>query len=334
MSAQLRRLVSAMLLGVALYGAAIAYTGFHAIGDSLGTFRWTAFGTAVALASANYLIRFVRWQYYLRKLDVRGVAASDSLLVFLSGFVLTMTPGKVGEVFKSAVLGQTHGVPVARTAPIVVAERLTDLIGVVALILCGSAGFTSGLPWAVAGAAAVTIGLLLILWERPSNALLLWLEQNGRFSKIAPKLREAVESLRILASPSALLWPMMLSVVAWACEGVALWVVVQGFHTSAPLLLSVFFYETASLAGALIPVPGGLGVVETMLREQLVRLGGVPASVATSSMILVRFATLWWAVAVGFAALGMLRRRYSVLRGTADSPASVPASSGSMVDGQ
>jgi uncharacterized membrane protein YbhN (UPF0104 family) len=96
----------------------------------------------------------------------------------------------------------------------------------------------------------------------------------------------------------------------------------------------VFFYETASLAGALIPVPGGLGVVETMLREQLVRLGGVPAGVATSSMILVRFATLWWAVAVGFAALGMLRRRYAVLRGTADSAVSVPASSGSMADGQ
>jgi uncharacterized membrane protein YbhN (UPF0104 family) len=78
----------------------------------------------------------------------------------------------------------------------------------------------------------------------------------------------------------------------------------------------VFFYETASLAGALIPVPGGLGVVETMLREQLVRLGGVAPTIATSSMILVRFATLWWAVAVGFCSLAILRRRYPVLRGT------------------
>jgi hypothetical protein len=52
-----------------------------------------------------------------------------------------------------------------------------------------------------------------------------------------------------------------------------------------------------------------------MLREQLVRLGNVPTSVATASMILVRFATLWWAVAVGFIALAILRSRYPKLRG-------------------
>jgi hypothetical protein len=31
-------------------------------------------------------------------------------------------------------------------------------------------------------------------------------------------------------------------------------------------------------------------------------------------MILVRFATLWWAVLVGFIALGVLRRRHAALR--------------------
>jgi hypothetical protein len=39
----------------------------------------------------------------------------------------------------------------------------------------------------------------------------------------------------------------------------------------------------------------------------MARLGGVPAATATASMILIRFATLWFAVAVGFAALGLLR---------------------------
>jgi uncharacterized membrane protein YbhN (UPF0104 family) len=319
MNTQARRLISALLLGVLLYGAAIAYTGFRSIEESIGEFHWICFVIAVLLATTNYLVRFARWQYYLRLLNVRGVSSTDSLLVFLSGFVLTMTPGKVGEVFKSAVLGQTHGVPVARTAPIVIAERLSDLIGVVALILCGSVGFHSGLPWALAGAGAVTAGLVIILWERPSNALIRWFHGHARFGHLGPKIEEAILSLRTLASPSALLYPMALSIFAWGCEGVALWVILRGFGPAAPLLLSVFFYETASLAGALIPVPGGLGVVETMLREQLVRLGGVSAGVATSSMILVRFATLWWAVAVGFMALAVLRRRYSVLRGEAPS---------------
>lgn len=304
-----------MLLGVLLYGVAVAVTGYGRLRESLGTFRWSAFALALALSSSNYSLRFLRWQLYLGRLGVRGIPAADSLLVFLSGFVLTVTPGKVGEVFKSAVLEQTHGVPLERTAPIVVAERLSDVLGVVALILLGSTAFAGGLPWAVAGALAVGLGLGLILWEKPARALLAWVRAHPRLYTIEPKLEEALRSLRLLSSPAALLGPLVLSVLAWAAEGVGLWLLLDGFGETAPVLLSVFFYETASLAGALIPLPGGLGVVETMLQTQLVHLGGVSPGSATAAMLLIRFATLWWAVAVGFAALALLRRRFPALRG-------------------
>jgi uncharacterized protein (TIRG00374 family) len=98
--------------------------------------------------------------------------------------------------------------------------------------------------------------------------------------------------------------------LAWGAEGTALYTLLIGFQASVPLTLSVFFYSTATLAGALIPVPGGLGLVEGMLRESLVHLGGVEQGAATAAMILVRLATLWWAVAVGFFALFLLRLRF------------------------
>jgi uncharacterized membrane protein YbhN (UPF0104 family) len=89
-----------------------------------------------------------------------------------------------------------------------------------------------------------------------------------------------------------------------------------------PFALSIFFYATATLAGAIIPVPGGLGVTEVMIQEQLVQLGHVAPGAATAAMILVRFATLWWAVLVGFGALALLRTRYKGLFAAgADSPA-------------
>jgi glycosyltransferase 2 family protein len=311
MNRLLRRIVGAMLLGVLVYGAFVLYTGLHEIRASLGRFAWGAFALALALATTNYLLRFAKWQYYLSRLEVRGVGAVDSFLIFLSGFVLTITPGKLGEVFKSAVLAKTHGVPAERTAPIVVAERLTDAIGVIALIVVGSGAFAGGLSWAIAGLLAVGAGLLFIVWERPALALIGWCEQRGGFlGRVGPKLRVAFASLRVVAGPAALLWPTVLSVLAWGCEGVALYVLLLGFGADVSLGVAVFFYSTATLAGALIPVPGGLGVAETMIREQLVRLGGVPQGDATAAMILVRFATLWWAVLVGFAALGLLRLRH------------------------
>ncbi len=311
MSRLVRRIVFAMLFGVLVYGAFVLYTGYAAIRDSLERFSWLTFLAALSLASANYLLRFLKWQYYLKRLEVRHVAVVDSLLIFLSGFILTVTPGKVGEVFKSAVLSRTHGVPAERTAPIVVAERLTDAIGVITLIVVGSGAFAGGLGWAIAGTTAVVVGVMLIAYDRPVRALLGWLGQRSGFgSRVAPRLAVAFDSLRVVAGPVALLVPTGLSVLAWGCEGVALYVILLGFGAAVPIGVAVFFYSTASLAGALIPVPGGLGVAEAMIQEQLVRLGGVQAGDATASMILVRFATLWWAVLVGFIALALLRLRH------------------------
>lgn len=323
----LRRLVWAMLLGVALYGAFVVYAGYRDIRSSLGDFRWSAFGLALVLATANYGLRFLKWQYYLARLGVRGVTTSDSLLIFLSGFVLTVTPGKVGEVFKSALLAETHGVPAARTAPIVIAERLTDVIAVIALIVLGSAGFSGGLRWAAIGAALVALGLAFVIWPAPMQRLLAWLERKPRLAQnIVPKLKEAWLSLQVVAGPAALLVPTLLSIVGWGAEGLALYTLLWGFGTPAPLALTVFFYATATLAGAIVPVPGGLGVAESMIQQQLVHLGKVPQAPATAAMILIRLATLWWAVAVGFIALALLRKRYPDLLQSrpAAAPAGVP----------
>ncbi len=316
----LRRIVIAMLLGVLLYGAFVIYSGYSEIRSSLSGFQWSAFGFALLLASGNYGLRFLKWEYYLARLNIRGIPKGDSLLVFLSGFVLTITPGKVGEVFKSAVLSETHGVPTARAAPIVVAERLTDVIGVIALIVIGSAGFSGGLSWAIAGTCCVVVGLTLILWRRPGEWVLGALaRRGGRWSNLAERGREAFDSLRIVASPGALLWPSFLSVLGWGAEGMALLLILRGFEVNVDPALAVFFYATATLAGAIVPVPGGLGVAEAMIQEQLIRLGRVPQAPATSAMILIRFATLWWAVIVGFIALALLRRRFpKLLREGAD----------------
>jgi uncharacterized protein (TIRG00374 family) len=310
----LRRLLVAMLLAVAVYGGFAVWRGLGKMGDELGRFHWWAFGAACALAFGNYLVRWLKWEFYLARLEITGVGKLDSLLTFLSGFVLTVTPGKVGEVFKSLVLFETYGVPVARTAPIVVAERVTDVIGVVVLIVIGSLGFSGGLMWAGAGMAAVLLLLVIVSSRGLSTAIIGLIERlPGPFRRIGPKLHVAYDSLATLVRPSNLVVPTLLSIAAWSLECTALWVILQGFGQSTSLGLSTFFYATSTLAGALVPVPGGLGVTETALQGQLQDLGHVGATTATAAMILVRFATLWFAVLVGFVALSLLKRQHAGL---------------------
>lgn len=309
-----RKVIVVMLAAVAVYFVFALVSGFRELGGRLAGFAWWTFFAALALAFGNYILRFLKWEYYLRLLDIRGVKKSDSFLTFLSGFVLSVTPGKVGEVFKSLVLFQTYGVPGARTAPIVVAERLTDLIGVIILIAAGSTKFAGGLVWAAAGSAVVSCILIVVASRRLSMwfvDIVAWLPGPGK--RLAPKLREAYESLYLLTRPSSLILPTILSVAAWFLECLALWIILFGFRKATSVLAASFFYATSTLAGALIPVPGGLGVTETVMRTLMRELGDVDRAGATGAMLLVRFATLWFAVIVGFVALSLLRRRHPKL---------------------
>ncbi len=308
------RVLAIMLCGVVLYAAFVLYTGLDEVRTRFATFRFGAFAAACGLSLVNYLFRFIKWELYLAALDIRGIPKLESLLTFLSGFVLTVSPGKVGEVFKSLVLYRTRGIAIERTAPIVVAERVTDLIGVIGMIALGSLAFDGGGVWALAGVMLVLALLVTVASPTVSRTLLSVLPRLpgplGRVAaRIAPRLEVALSQVRVLLTPSRLVIPALLSLVGWSLEGVGLWLVLRGFGESASLALASFTYATATLAGAIVPVPGGLGVTDKLIQEQLVTLGGVPTAVGTLAMVLTRFATLWFAVLVGFLALALLRLR-------------------------
>ena len=322
MKFNIRKILVAMLFGVCVYGAFVVYTGLGKISASLEHFHGTAFLAACALAFGNYFLRFLKWEFYLSRLEIRGVKKLDSFLTFFSGFVLTVTPGKVGEVFKSLILFETYDVPMTRTAPIIVAERATDVIGIVALIVFGASfGLGGGLVWAGIGIGLV-LALLVVVANRKLSLQLIGVvaRMPGRVGKIAPKLEAAYESLATMLHPRNLVVPSLISAGAWLCECLALWVILRGFGLSTSIPLATFFYATSTLIGAIVPVPGGLGITESALMGQMTELGHVDASTATAAMLLVRFATLWFAVLNGFIALSIMKRLHPGLLATNGKP--------------
>ena len=319
------RVVLVMLVSVLLYGVLVAVRGTKKIEQELAHYAWSTFAIACGLSFLNYLLRFLKWQYCLAVLGIqprrslpRAIPWGESLLVFLSGFVLTVTPLKVGEVFKSVVLRDLRGVDVVRTAPIVAAERLTDLVGVIVLITFGASVFPGGLLWAGLGTLFVLFLLGFVSVPAISGFALRPLSRlPGRAGAIVrrfvPKIELALPELRFITSPRTLVIPSVLSIAGWALEGVGTWVILGGFGANLDVPRAVFFYATATLAGALTPLPGGLGATEKVLEESMVGLGGVSGPVATAAMLLSRLATLWFAVLVGFVAYGTLRARFPQL---------------------
>ena len=89
-----------------------------------------------------------------------------------------------------------------------------------------------------------------------------------------------------------------------------MWVVLDAFPgTDVDLGTVTFIYSLSTVAGALAMMPGGLGITEGGMTGLVVLLlPAVRPGVATATTILVRFATLWFAVLVGLVALAALGR--------------------------
>ncbi len=304
-----KKLIGATVFGVVVFAALSFYGDVNALGDELSRFQWSSFGLALILATANYALRFARWEYYLTRLEL-SVPRGESLMVFLAGFVMSITPGKVGEVFKSVLLKESRDIPIARTAPIVIAERLTDLFALVLLTALGCLVFERGLPIAIAGFALVMTGWLALMWPALVEKIFAALERVPLSARFVPKLREAHTSLRALIGPRAVAVAGSLAVASWFFECVSLWVLADGFRQSLDLLQATFAYSAPTIVGAVAMLPGGLGVTEAGMTGALTTFG-VEAAAATGMTILCRLATLWWAVLLGILALGVHRARYA-----------------------
>jgi uncharacterized protein (TIRG00374 family) len=306
-----RRVALGTVFGVLVLAALSLYGDVSDVASHLSTFTWSAFALALALSSSNYALRFVRWQHYLRALGIEGIPRDESALVFMSGFVMSVTPGKLGEVFKSFLLWESRGISLARTAPIVIAERLTDLLALVVLTTIGSLVLERGAAVAILG--AVLVGLVVAaVTIRPIGELLLAIASRlPLLSRATPRLREAYESLRVLCGPVSLVLSTALATLSWGLECVALWILVHGFAGAGISLEgATLAYSASTIAGALAMLPGGLGVTEAGMTGLLQVVGsGIDASIATGATLLIRLATLWWAVLLGAIALAIHRAR-------------------------
>jgi uncharacterized protein (TIRG00374 family) len=311
-----KRLLSRVLLGVAA-GVAV-YVGFsiwadaRAVGAALAGFSWAAMAAALGLAMANYLVRFVRWQYYLRVLGLK-VPAGESFLVFLGGFALTVTPGKLGEAVKALLLRESRGIPAARTAPIVVAERFTDLVGLLLLAAAGAFTFEVDRTFLVIAAVVIGIGLVVVSVEPLARLALALAGKLPGVKRFAGKLVEFYESTAALLKPGPLVLAVGLSTVSWYFECLAFLVVVRGFPgATVQHQAAVFIYSTMTIAGALSFLPGGLGVTEAGMLKLLEELAGVSKGVAAAATFVTRLCTLWFAVVVGLTALVIFARKTHV----------------------
>jgi hypothetical protein len=319
----LRGAVVGTVVGLLVYAGLVLWADLEGVQRALAQLEVRTVLEAAALVLAGYALRFGRWEVYRARVSrelpgLAGLSRLRSGLVFLSGLALTVSPGKLGEAFKSVLLKEEVGAPVARTAPMVLAERLTDLLALLLLIGLANASTASEHAWILPVALALCGAALLLLSSPRAAALgVRALGRLGPLARLQPKVEQALSSARVLLAPGALAAAVLLGTGAWALECVAAWRIAGGLGLPAPGLAPVIAAFSLSLVAGAIALftPGGLGVTEGLLTDQLRRRfveGGAAVDAAragaASATLLTRLMTLWFAVALGLGALALHRR--------------------------
>jgi len=288
----LKKIVIVAFLGAGLYLILFAFSNFHKLIQSFYHFKYRMFVAALLLSLLNYVIRFIKWHYYLKILHI-NIEFKDSLIIFFAGLTMTISPAKFGEVLKSLLLKLKYNYSISKSVPVVLAERITDFLALVLLCLIGVLYKSHNLVFPISAGIILLLVIVALSFKKPVDIFCSFIPE--RFRNFAVKIKNAHKSMRELIRPAPLFITVIISVFSWFCECIAFFLIIQGMGVEFALIKATFIYSVATILGAISMIPGGLVAVEGSLAGFLIYYG-LSKPVSASITFIIRLATLWFGV--------------------------------------
>jgi glycosyltransferase 2 family protein len=298
------------LLGIAILVTLFRVTKIDA-GELWGQFQKID-GRVYLLAVVSYVMTFpfrgLRWQRLLRNVGVRLPVVPLTEVIFISWFVNSVLPGKLGDVYRGYLIKREYHFSLSRTIGTVVAERVIDLLCLI--LLLGATGYLVlrhrvsplvdnilYLGWI--GFAVLIVGMLLAYRFGDRLVVFFPAKLQEKYHSFA---HGTFSSLKLRSIPLLI----GLTALAWAAEAGRLYFVVQALDVSIGPLAALFTVAAVSLS-LIVPTPGGLGGVEAAFVAVLA-IFGVPLHVALAVALLDRLISYYSLIVIGLPAFLITKR--------------------------
>lgn len=232
----------------------------------------------VSTTAACVLLRFVRWQFLLRRTEVR-VPARRSLTIYLASLCGIATPAYVGELLRAVLIRREGGGGLRAPLAVVVLERLLDVAALATLgALVSRGGWTLLVMVAVIGGAALA----------------------GRAAyRFAARGGFPVGFLREVGRPRILLFSYVLSLASWAAAATAISLAAACIGLTVGLADGMRVFANATLGGGISLLPAGVAVTGSLAIVQLQSLSlSLPDAILAASVF--RFGTVGVTLIVAF----------------------------------
>jgi uncharacterized protein (TIRG00374 family) len=292
LTAALGVLVSLALLYWVLHGVSLSDVLTH-----LKESRPGPLILAVAVVTADFLIRAARWRLLLNTPDGTPIAWRAVWHATAMGFMANNTlPLRLGEVLRAYAASRLGGVPLSAAFSSIAVERALDLLTLVALL--GVALFRAGLPADTiilgsrldtvalrAGVLCVLIfvaALFVVLFPRLAERITRALIPFPRIADRVVKLIAGLTlGLTVLRSPSRLALAVVGSLVVWLVNALSFYIAFAAFGIEVGFAGALLVQSLLAFGVAAPSSPGYFGIFELVVAASLA-LFGVPKDIAVA----------------------------------------------------
>jgi glycosyltransferase 2 family protein len=319
------RIIAGFAIGFVIYVVLLLFVNTGDLLQQLTIYPWELLIPVILLKFVAWFCRFIQWHYFLGVIDANDkISRFDSAVLFISGFSMAVSPGKIAEMLKAVVLKTKTGIPIAKSAPVIIAERVMDGIAVLLLafiaILIARDTIQLGEEYrfVVILSSLLLIFGLIAIQIRPLAYFFLDIFAKLPFAKrLHEPLVTFYESSNEIFKLKHVIIPTLFGMVAAVTDVIGFMIILTGFGIEmnwALFLQTTVIVCLASAIGALSGVPNGAGVTEISVGAMLMAIVAptnpmMTLPVATAVALVEGFFHKWFRVFVGVGVGVIFRNR-------------------------
>ena len=296
------RLILVLVAVVVIYAIFLFISDFSIISEKISNFKINYLPLILLLVSASWIPIIVKWHFLLKNCEI-DIPLRKSIAVFFAGVAFEITPGQIGTLIKSQLLKTSSNIPRTKTVPIIVAEKVYDLIGAILASIIGIIILGMDFYLIIIAILALAVIFFFMFYRPASEIFFKRITKTKFFSKYVDNMSEFHAIIQKSTNVKAATICILLGVTYWFIISSAAYYTLIAFDINVLDYLTVLaIYTTSILLGAISFVPAGIGVAEGAIAG-LFTLNGIDVSTALILSVMIRVLTLWFSVSVGFIAL-------------------------------
>ena len=296
------RLILVLVAVVGIYAIFLFISDFSIISEKISNFKINYLPLILFLVSASWVPIIVKWHFLLKNCEIH-VPLKKSIAVFFAGVAFEITPGQIGSLIKSQLLKTSSNIPRTKTVPIIVVEKVYDLIGAILASIIGIIILGMDFYLIIIAILALAVIFFFMFYRPASEIFFKRITKTKFFSKYVDNMSEFHTIIQKSTNVKAATICILLGVTYWFIISAAAYYILIAFDVNVLDYLTVLaIYTTSILLGAISFVPAGIGVTEGSIAG-LFTLNGIDISTALILSVMIRVLTLWFSVCVGFIAL-------------------------------